>query len=112
MRSVSRALLLSAGLALVGPVATWADGPHPVNYNFHEPNDLIAYQPPGPGPGTDGTGDQLPAIQAGPGRPLGIYPPRPADPALANDPNAVRWPTLDKSEWEKYKGQYNIKPSR
>jgi hypothetical protein len=110
MRSVSRALLLSAGLVLLGPGATWADSPHPVNYNFHEPNDLIAYQPPGPALGTDGTGDQLPAIQAGPGRPLGIYPPRVLDQSLLNDPDTVKWPTLDKSEWERLKGNYKIVP--
>ena len=110
MRSVSRALLLSAGLVLVGPVLTLADGPHPINYDFHEPNDLKAYEPPGPALGTDGTGDQLPAIQSGPGRPLGIYPPRVLDQALLNDPDTVKWPTLDKSEWERLKGNYKIVP--
>ena len=116
MGSISRALLLSAGLVLVGPVLTWAagppwaSGPHPINYDFHEPNDLKAYEPPGPALGTDGSGDQLPAIQAGIGRPLGIYPPRVLDQALLNDPDTVKWPTLDKSEWERLKGNYKIVP--
>ncbi len=115
MRSVLGALLVSAGLVLVGPVSTWAgiwSGPHPINKDFHEPNDLKAYEPPGPGPGTDGTGNQLPAIKAGPGRPLGIYPPRVLDQALLNDPATVKWPTLDKSEWERLKGNYQIVPRK
>lgn len=110
MRSLFSALLLSAGLVLVGSVAAWAQAPHSINYDFHEPNDLKAYEPPGPGPGTDGTGVQLPAIQAGVGRPLGIYPPRVLDQALLNDPDTVKWPTLDKSEWEQLKGNYQIVP--
>jgi hypothetical protein len=99
------ALVLGAGIAS-------ADGPYKINNYYHNPVDLKAYQPPGSAPGTDGTGDQLPTIKSGTNRPLGVYPPRPADPSLANDPNAVRWPTVDKSEWEKYKGQYNVKASR
>jgi hypothetical protein len=110
MRSMATLLALSAAALLLGSSVASADGPYPVNYNFHEPNDLIAYDPPGAQPGTDGTGNQLPGISPRPGRMLGIEPPRPADPSLAADPDAVRWPTLDKSEWEKYKGQYNIAP--
>jgi hypothetical protein len=103
MRSMTL-LALGAGLLLLGSTAAWADGPHPINYNFHEPNDLIAYADPGPGPGADGTGDTLPTIKPFPGRQLGIAPPRP----IADDPNAVHWPTLDESEWVKFKGSYNF----
>ena len=110
MRSMATLMAFGAAALLLGASVASADGPHKINYNFHEPNDLIAYNPPGPAPGTDGTGPHLPSIKAGVNRPLGIYPPRPADPSLAADPNAVRWPTTDKSEWEKYKGQYNIVP--
>ena len=110
MRSMAYLAALAMALLLGANVAS-ADGPHKVNNYYHNPVDLKAYEPPGPQPGTDGTGDQLPAVSF-PGRALGVAPPRPADPALAADPKAVRWPTVDKSEWEKYKGQYNIQPSR
>jgi hypothetical protein len=109
MRSMAHLAAMAAALLLGASVAS-ADGPYDVNNYWHNPLDLIAYDPPGPQPGTDGTGDQLTAISF-PGRALGIAPPRPADPNLVNDPKAVRWPTLDKSEWEKYKDRYTILPS-
>jgi len=113
MRKMAALFACSAAALLIGASMASADGPYKINNYYHNPVDLKAYDPPGPAPGTDGVGDQLPAVAVGnPGRPLGVYPPRPADPSLANDPKAVRWPTVDKSEWEKYKGQYNIKPSR
>ena len=99
MRTVSRALLLSAGLVLVSAVAARADSPYPVTSYYHDPNDLKAYTPPGPGPGTDGTGLYL------------VEPPKVLEQARLNDPNEVKWPTLDKSEWEKLKGQYKILPN-
>jgi len=110
MRRMASLLAWSAAAVLLGANLASADGPYRINPCYHNPVDLVAYNPPGPQPGTDGTGDQLPSIKPFPGRAFGIAPPRPADPALANDPKAVRWPTVDKSEWEKYKGQYNIKP--
>ena len=109
MRSMAYLVVLTMALMLGANVAS-ADGPYDVNHYWHNPLDLKAYDPPGPAWGTDGTGDQLPART--PGRALGIYPPRPADPALLADSKAVRWPTLDKSEWEKYKNQYTIVPAR
>lgn len=108
MRTISRLLLLSASLVVAGPIASWADSPYKINYDFHEPNDLKAYPNPGPGPAVDGEGDQLPALN--PGRAEGIEPGRQLDPALLNDPSVVKWPTLDASLWEKYKGQYKIVP--
>lgn len=98
MRSLVSLLAWSTALFLFGANIASADGPYPINYNWHNPIDLKAYDPPGPGPGTDGQGDHL------------VYPGKPVDPSLANDPDAVRWPTVDKSEWEKTKGQYLIKP--
>lgn len=98
MRTIPRLLILSASLVVAGPIASWADSPHPINYDYHDPLDLKAYTPPGPSPGADGEGDHL------------VVPPRPLDPALLNDPNVVKWPTLDKSEWEKYKTLYKIVP--
>ena len=109
MSSPIRLLALAAGLVLAAPAFVSADGPYKINYNFHEPNDLKAYDSPGPNGAVDGQGQHLSAIGPFPGRALGIEPGRPADPALANDPNAVRWPTLDKSVWEATKSQYNIK---
>jgi hypothetical protein len=94
MRTIHHLLLLSAGVVLAG--TAWADPPHPINYDWHDPIDLKAYTPPGPQPGADGTGNNL------------VEPPRPADAARLYDPKEVKWPTLDRSEWEKSKGQYNI----
>ena len=105
MRSI---LFLTASLILAGAITARADGPYKINYNFHEPNDLKAYDPPGPNASVDATGQHLTQIGPFPGRALGIAPPRPADPALLNDPQQPKWPTLDKSVWERVKGQYNI----
>lgn len=98
MRTLSRALLLSAGLVLAGPVLSWADSPHPVNYDYHDPLDLKAYTPPGPNVAVDDTGDHL------------VEPGVVLDQARLNDPDEVKWPTLDKSVWERVKGQYQIVP--
>jgi hypothetical protein len=98
MSSKISLLALGAGLVLVGPVAAWADGPHPVNSYWFEPNDLKATEPPGPQLGADGTGDDV------------VIPPRRLDQSALNDPHAVRWPTLDKSEFEALKGYYKIMP--
>ncbi len=123
MSSKTALFALAAGLVLAAPTMVFADGPHPVNYNWHEPNDLKAYDPPGPTVAVDGQGEHLTAIvpgqpywtitqssATGPGRALGIEPGGPADAALASDPNAVRWPTLDKSIWETTKASYTITP--
>lgn len=99
MRTLSRALLLSAGLVLASPVLAWADTPFPnINYDYHEPNDLKAYTPPGPNVAVDDTGDIL------------VEPGTVLDQARLNDPDEVKWPTLDKSVWERLKGQYTIVP--
>ena len=99
MRSMARLLALTAALILASPVVASADPPYPtINYDYHDPIDLKAEEPPGPGPGCDGTGDRV------------VAPPRRLDQSALNDPDAVRWPTLDKSEWEKLKDQYTITP--
>jgi hypothetical protein len=98
MRLVLGALILSVGIGLLGATAAKADSPYPIRHCYHDPMDLKAYNPPGPGPGTDGTGTVL------------VEPPRKLDPALLNDPNQVKWPTLDKSEWERLKGSYKVLP--
>lgn len=100
MRSALRSLLLSTALVCAASTAAWADSPYPMTNDYHNPNDLKAYTPPGAKPGADGTGDIL------------VVPPRPLDRALLNDPNTVKWPTLDKSEWERFKGQYKIVPRK
>jgi len=91
-------LALAGGLVLAAPAVVSADGPYPCNHCWFEPNDLKATEPPGPGPGTDGTGDHV------------VIPPRRLDQSALNDPKAVRWPTLDKSEWAVVKDQYKIQP--
>lgn len=97
MRSMPTLLALTAGLFLAGPFVAKADSPYPpISYRWHNPIDLKATEPPGPGPGCDGVGDHV------------VIPPRRLDQSALNDPNAVRWPTLDKSEWEKLKGYYKI----
>jgi hypothetical protein len=93
-----RSLALAAGLSLAGPAAVWADSPYPINNYWFEPNDLKATDPPGPQLGADGTGDHI------------VIPPRRLDESALNDPHAVRWPTLDKSEFEALKGYYKIMP--
>lgn len=98
MRSVLRLAALAAGIALTAGTAAWADSPHPINYDYHNPNDLQATQPPGPNVAVDGTGDHL------------VHPGEVLDQARLNDPNEVKWPTFDKSVWEKVKGQYQIVP--
>jgi hypothetical protein len=99
MRLVSRALLLAAGLVLASPVVSLADTPFPnINYEYHDPNDLKAYTPPGPNVAVDDTGDHL------------VYPGEVLDQARLNDPNEVKWPTFDKSVWEKMKDKYQIVP--
>lgn len=100
MRSVSRILIVAAGICLVGSIQAWADPPHAINYDYHDPIDLKAYTPPGPQPGTDGEGVLL------------VEPPRKLDPALLNDPDEVKWPTLDKSEWLRLKSHYTIVPQK
>lgn len=101
MRHVSRALLLAAGLVLIGPSASFADTPFPnINYDYHDPNDLKATEPPGPNVAVDSTGDHL------------VYPGEVLDQARLNDPDEVKWPTLDKSVWEKMKGYYQITPRK
>jgi hypothetical protein len=93
-------LLLAAGLVAGCATAAWADSPYPMTSDYHDPIDLKAYTPPGPKPGTDGTGTTL------------VEPPRPADAAKLNDPNEVKWPTLDKSEWDVLKGHYTVAPKK
>lgn len=99
MRTISRALLLATGLVLAGSSAAWAETPYPnINYDYHDPLDLKAYTPPGPNVAVDGTGDFL------------VEPGTVLDQARLNDPDEVKWPTLDKSVWERVKGQYKIVP--
>jgi len=99
MKWVFGALLLSVGIGMLGATAAKADSPYPINYYYHDPMDLKAYTPPGPSLGADGTGDVL------------VEPPRKLDPKLLNDPNQVKWPTLDKSEWVKLKSMYKVLPA-
>jgi len=101
MTSKMRLLALAGGVLLVGTAAARADiyaGPYPVNSYWFEPNDLKATDPPGPQLGADGTGDHI------------VIPPRRLDDSALNDPHAVRWPTLDKSEYESLKSYYKIMP--
>jgi hypothetical protein len=99
MRSMTRMVAAAAGLLLAAPIVASADTPFPkITADFHHPLDLKAADPPGPGPGCDGTGDYV------------VTPPRRLDQSALNDPDAVRWPTLDKSEWEQLKDQYQIQP--
>ena len=98
MRSMMLLLALAAGVVLASPAVVSADSPYPINGCYFNPNDLKATDPPGPGPGTDGTGDHL------------VIPPRRLDQSALNDPKAVRWPTLDKSEFEGLKDQYAFQP--
>ncbi|RIL08047.1 MAG: hypothetical protein DCC71_00925 [Proteobacteria bacterium] len=119
--------LIAASLVVASPIAAWAHPDngsgryyveiHTANSNYHDPNDLKAYADPGPGPAVDGEGDQLdtdgprpPGLVSSPGRIEGIEPGRPLDAALLSDPSIVKWPTLDKSLWEKHKGSYQIVP--
>jgi len=99
MTSKMRLLALAGGLLLVGAAAARADCPYPpINSCWFEPNDLKATDPPGPQLGADGTGDHV------------VIPPRRLDDSALNDPHAVRWPTLDKSEYEALKSYYKVEP--
>jgi len=98
MTSKVRLLALAAGLSLAGSAVARADSPYPINSYWFEPNDLKATEPPGPQLGADGTGDHV------------VIPPRRLPDSALNDPQAVRWPTLDKSEFEALKSQYKIMP--
>jgi hypothetical protein len=91
-------LVLALGLVVAAPIASLADSHETVDIDAYEPLDLKAYEPPGPNVAVDSTGDHS------------VDPGKPADPALLNDPNVVKWPTLDKSVWEKYKSSYKIVP--
>src|SRR5262245_30661096 len=96
MRSMAYLLALAAGLLFLGSAAAWSDCPFPPISNcFHHPSDLKAYDPPGPGPGIDSTGQ------------FAVEPPRLIDPPVIPE-GAVVWPPLDKSVWDQYKDQYKV----
>jgi hypothetical protein len=90
-------ILLAAGLLVAAPIAASAND-ETVDIDSYHPLDLKAEEPPGPNAAVDSTGDHV------------VQPGHPADPALLNDPNVVKWPTLDKSVWEKYKNSYKFVP--
>jgi hypothetical protein len=83
-------LALVASLLVASPLAAIAD-----SADSYEPLDLKATEPPGPQLGTDGTGDHV------------VVPPRRLDQSELEKAE-VRWPTLDKSEWEQLKSHYQI----
>ena len=93
MRSMTRLLVLAASFVLVGSTTVSADPKD----DYH-PLDLKAQEPPGPNVAVAATGDHV----VNPGRVL--------EQSALDDPNAVKWPTLDKSEWERLKGNYKIVP--
>jgi hypothetical protein len=97
MRLKLSVFALSTAAVLFGAnVASAADGrPYPINYNWHEPPELKATNPPGPTIAVDEIGGYL------------VDPHGAAD---ASDPNAVRWPTVDRSVWLKTQSQYTIQP--
>ncbi|RIL07234.1 MAG: hypothetical protein DCC71_03840 [Proteobacteria bacterium] len=57
-------------------------------------------------------GPRAPGVVATAGRRKGIEPGRELAPALLNDPDVVKWPTLDKSLWEKHQSAYKIVPRK
>jgi len=99
MRLIAASLLvLGAGIVLATATPASADAPHDITNDFHHPLDLQATDPPGPNVAVDGTGDHV------------VHPGTVLDQARLQDPNEVKWPTFDKSVWEKVKGQYQIVP--
>ena len=91
MRSMTRLLALAAGLVLAGATAVSADPKD----DYH-PLDLKAQEPPGPNVAVDGTGDHV------------VFPGTVLEQSRLDDPDAVKWPTLDKSVWEQLKDHYVI----
>jgi hypothetical protein len=91
MRSMTRLLVLAASFVLVGSTAVLADPKD----DYH-PLDLKAQEPPGPNVAVDGTGDHV------------VLPGTVLDQSALDDPDAVKWPTLDKSVWEQLKDSYVI----
>lgn len=90
--------VLGAGIFLATATPASADSPYSQTNDFHHPLDLKATDPPGPNVAVDGTGDHT------------VYPGDVLDQARLQDPDEVKWPTFDKSVWEKVKGQYKIVP--
>lgn len=91
MRTMTRLLALAASFVLAGATTVQADPKD----DYH-PLDLQAEDPPGPNVAVDATGDHV----VNPGRVL--------DQSALDDPDAVKWPTLDKSVWEQVKDSYVI----
>jgi hypothetical protein len=99
MHSRLRWIALAAGLALLAPgLAASADqSSSSQSASDYHPLDLVAAVPPGPGPGCDAEGKYV------------VTPPRRLPQSALDDPKAVRWPTLDASEWNRLKDRYVIK---
>lgn len=91
MRSMTRLFVLAASLVLAGATAAWAD---PAD-DYH-PLDLKAQEPPGPNIAVDSTGDHV------------VFPGTVLPQSALDDPDAVKWPTLDKSVWEQVRSSYII----
>jgi hypothetical protein len=98
MRLTACLLALGAGIVLATAMPASADAPHDMTNDFHHPLDLQATNPPGPNVAVDETGDHL------------VHPGTVLDQARLQDPDEVKWPTFDKSVWERVKSQYQIVP--
>ena len=122
MRSILSMLAWSMAVVLFGANVASAHKPngrpHEINYNWHEPAELKAANPPGPTVAVDDIGGSRTDPRALTPPTAGrvdvmnaeAYRVEPGGPAAPSDADAVRWPTVDRSVWLKTQSTYTIQP--
>lgn len=105
MRSMKRSLfLVAAGLILAIPVqaktveAKKPSPPYPINGYYHNPLDLSVKR------------SLAPKTSVADQRFFVVSPPQHIVADLS-DPDTVKWPTVDRPEWERLQAQYVILPN-